>query len=63
MITSDTALIYCYVLWLIGRRDFGIGISTLRSVMARWFFMAHTTGRYTGLVKLRWKLILAGSTH
>ncbi len=48
MITSDTALIYCYVLWLIGRRDFGIGISTLRSVMARWFFMAHTTGRYTG---------------
>ena len=48
MITSDTALIYCYVLWLIGRRDFVIGISTLRSVIARWFFMAHTTGRYTG---------------
>ena len=48
MITSDTALIYCYVLWLIGRRDFGLGIAELRTAMARWFFMAHTTGRYTG---------------
>lgn len=48
MITSDTALIYCYVIWLIGRRDFGLSVSTLQSVMARWFFMAHTTGRYTG---------------
>ena len=48
MITSDTALIYCYVIWLIGRRDFGLSVSTLQTVMARWFFMAHTTGRYTG---------------
>ncbi len=48
MITSDTALIYCYVIWLIGRRDFGLSVSTLQPVMARWFFMAHTTGRYTG---------------
>ena len=48
MITSETALIYCYVLWLVGRRDFGLGTRELRAVMARWFFMAHTTGRYTG---------------
>ena len=48
MITSDTALIYCYVIWLIGRRDFGLSVSTLQTVMARWFFMAQTTGRYTG---------------
>ncbi len=48
MITSDTALIYCYVLWLIGHRDFGLSISALQPVIARWFFMAHTTGRYTG---------------
>jgi len=48
MVTSDTALIYCYVIWLIGRRNFGLSVSALQRVIARWFFMAHTTGRYTG---------------
>ena len=47
MITSENAVIYTYVLWLIGRRDFGLDLKTLRGVIARWFFMAHTTGRYT----------------
>ena len=48
MVTSENALIHTYVLWLIGRRDFGLDRKTLRGVIARWFFMAHTTGRYTG---------------
>ncbi|HEY9294666.1 MAG TPA: DUF262 domain-containing protein [Microlunatus sp.] len=47
MITSNNTLLYTYVLWLIGRRDFGLDLRTLRSVIARWFFMAHTTNRYT----------------
>ena len=47
MVTSETALIYTYLLWLIGKRDFGLDLKTLRAVIARWFFMAHTTGRYT----------------
>ncbi len=47
MISSEAALLYSYVLWLIGRRDFSLDNYTLRSVIARWFFMAHTTGRYT----------------
>lgn len=47
MIASQNALIYTYILWLIGRRDFGLDLKSLRSVIARWFFMAHTTGRYT----------------
>ncbi|WP_419554578.1 GmrSD restriction endonuclease domain-containing protein [Candidatus Poriferisodalis sp.] len=47
MVTSENALIYTYVLWLIGKRDFGLDLKTLRGVIARWFFMAHTTGRYT----------------
>jgi hypothetical protein len=47
MITSDNALIFTYTLWLIGRRDFGLDFRTLRPVISRWFFMAHTTGRYT----------------
>lgn len=47
MISSANAIIYSYALWLIGRWHFGIEIKTLRGVIARWFFMAHTTGRYT----------------
>ena len=47
MIASENAVIYTYVIWLIGRRDFRIERSPLRELIARWFFMAHTTGRYT----------------
>ncbi len=46
-ISSENALLFSYALWLIGRIDFGIDLATLRPVIARWFFMAHTTGRYT----------------
>lgn len=48
MVSSETAFTYVYVLWLIGRRDYGVDRKVLRSVIARWWFMAHTTGRYTG---------------
>jgi hypothetical protein len=47
MITSDNALLFSYALWLIGRFDFSLEVSALRPVIGRWFFMAHTTGRYT----------------
>ena len=47
MITSENAVIFTYILWLIGRSRFGLDHSTLRGVIGRWFFMAHTTGRYT----------------
>ena len=47
MISSDTALLYSYALWLIGRHDFGLDYKPLRQAIARWFFMTHTMGRYT----------------
>lgn len=47
MITSANALLFSYALWLIGRREFGLELSVLRPVIGRWFFMAHTMGRYT----------------
>ena len=47
MITSENALIYTYILWLIGKRDFALDLRTLRGVIGRWFFMAQTTRRYT----------------
>ena len=48
MISSETALMYCYTIWLIGRRQYGVALQPLREVISRWWFMAHTTGRYTG---------------
>lgn len=53
LITSQTALVYTYALWLIGKRDFGLDQHTLRNLMARWFFMSSLTGRYTGSPETR----------
>jgi hypothetical protein len=47
MISSDNAIIFSYAVWLVGRCDYGISAAVLRPVIARWFFMSHTTGRYT----------------
>ena len=48
MVSSETALMYVYIIWLLGRLKFHVELKQLRNVIARWWFMAHTTGRYTG---------------
>ncbi len=48
LISSQINLLYCYALFLIGRKDFGVDLYRLREVMARWFFMSSLTSRYTG---------------
>lgn len=48
MITSRNSIIYSYLIFLIGRRDFGIDYKTLRAAVARWFLMCVLTSRYTG---------------
>lgn len=48
MISSQTAVLYAYIFYLIGKRDFGVEAYTLRGVIARWYFMVALTGRYTG---------------
>ena len=47
MITSQTNLLYSYVLYLMGRTRYGISEDNLRSIIGRWFFMSSLTGRYT----------------
>jgi len=47
MVTSKTTILYTYVIWLLGRERYGVGITVLRDLMAKWFFVAQTTGRYT----------------
>ena len=48
MISSKNNLLFSYLVYLIGRQDFGVDRSTLREVIAQWFFMTALTGRYTG---------------
>ncbi|MEV0974471.1 GmrSD restriction endonuclease domain-containing protein [Microtetraspora glauca] len=47
MISSDNAILFTYAMWLFGKVHYGVPIPRLREVIARWFFMAHTTGRYS----------------
>jgi hypothetical protein len=48
MISSDNAVLFTYALWLFGRVGYGVPLDRLREVIARWFFMAQTTSRYSG---------------
>jgi len=47
-ISSQANLLYTYVLFLIGRIEYGLSGHKLRKVIAQWFFMSSITGRYTG---------------
>lgn len=53
MITSDNTVLYTYALWLIGLTKYSVDRTTLRDLMARWFFMSQTTGRYTNSPETR----------
>ena len=59
LISSQMAVLYTYALWLIGKRDFKVNLYRLREVMARWFFMATLTGRYTGSPEARFEQDMA----
>lgn len=59
LISSQIAVLYTYAMWLIGKRDFGVDPYRLREVIARWFFMAALTGRYTGSPESRMEQDLA----
>ncbi|MEU4823020.1 DUF262 domain-containing protein [Actinomadura sp. NPDC023710] len=48
MVTSDNAVLFTYAIWLFGRTRFAVPDRRLHAVIARWFFMAHMTGRYSG---------------
>ncbi|MCA9239766.1 MAG: DUF262 domain-containing protein [Planctomycetales bacterium] len=48
MISSNTALLYAYVFFLIGKHDYHLDAYALRNLIARWYFMTSLTGRYTG---------------
>ncbi len=47
-VTSHMNIIYSYVIFLLGRNDFGVELARLRALVARWLFMSQLTARYTG---------------
>jgi hypothetical protein len=59
MISGQNAILYSYALWLIGRVDHQVPLDQLKDVIARWFFMAHTTGRYSGSFETRFEADVA----
>ena len=48
MISSENNLMFSYLMYLIGHRDYGIDRKTLREVIAQWFFTVSLTSRYVG---------------
>jgi hypothetical protein len=48
LISSENALVYAYVIYLIGKFDYQMDTSSLRKLIAKWFFMTAVTGYYTG---------------
>ena len=59
MISSETAIIYSYVLYLVGIVDYGIDKQSMRQAIAEFFFMAALTGRYTTSPETRFESDLA----
>jgi hypothetical protein len=59
MITSETAIVYTYVLYLIGIIDHGIDKQIMRQAIAEFFFMASLTGRYTSSPETSFEFDLA----
>ncbi len=59
MISSETTVIYAYVLYLIGIRDYALDRGVARQAIAEFFFMASLTLRYISSSETRFEADLA----
>lgn len=48
MVASENAVVFCYVLYLIGKYDYKVKSGKLIELMRKWIFMSTTTSFYTG---------------
>ena len=55
MVSSETAIIYSYVIYLIGVCDYKIAKDEMRQAIAEFFFMTALTGRYTSSPETRFE--------
>ena len=61
MISSNNNLLFSYVLYLIGRTEFGVEEPRLRKAIGQWFFMSAVTGRFTGSPRNSYGVRLGGA--
>lgn len=59
-ISSVTALVFAYQLYLLGRTEFGVDPFKLKGAIARWLFMSLLTGRYSASPESKMEMDLAG---
>ncbi|MGH3669960.1 MAG: DUF262 domain-containing protein [Pseudonocardiaceae bacterium] len=62
MITSRFTIVFCYITFLIGRRDHGLGYHELRPIIARWFSCASSRAGTRAHRKPGWNRTSADST-
>ena len=48
LIASSNAVVFCYVLYLIGKYDYKVTAMELRKIMRKWIFMSTITAFYSG---------------
>lgn len=48
MVASSNAIVFSYVLYLIGKYDYKVGSLELQKIIRKWIFMSTITGFYTG---------------
>lgn len=48
MVASNNAVVFSYVLYLIGKYDYKVPSVELNKIITKWFFMTTITGFYTG---------------
>lgn len=58
-ISSMTALVFAYQLYLLGRTEYGIDSFKLKNAVARWLFMSLLTGRYSASPESKMEMDLA----
>jgi hypothetical protein len=58
-ISSKNNLIFAYILYLLGRTEYGVSEFRLRQLIAQWFFMTAITGRYSSSPESKMEFDLA----
>lgn len=48
LVASSNAVVFSYVLYLIGKNDFKVPSAALQKIIRKWIFMSTITGFYTG---------------
>ena len=48
LVSSSNAVVFSYVLYLIGKNDFKVSSVALQKIIRKWIFMSTITGFYTG---------------